>query len=402
VLQGLGLGVAPLVMASARDHLPPQRLAAAVALLSVTAVAGIGFGYPLNGVVTEHFGIRAGFWLGATVTCAALVLAALVVPASTAPRAPRLDLRGALLLCSGAAGLLLAVAQGDAWGWTSPLLMGILSTAVVLLAAWVIAELRTDHPLVDLRLARHRTVLAANVTGLLAGIGMYLLLALVARYVQTPVDLGYGFGGSVVVAGMALVPFSVGSLVASRLAGLLSRRVPTELLLPVGCLIFVVGFGMFLLARATLWQVLVCMGLAGLGVGLTFAAMPGLIVRSVPAGETGSAISFNMVVRLFGYAVGSALCAAVLDGYTQPGATYPADAGYDAAAVVGLVLWSGSTVLCFLLVRTGSGRGRPVRGGPGAPRPGDERLRAGISVAAGVTGSSWADLTRPDPTERRP
>ena len=74
---------------------------------------------------------------------------------------------------------------------------------------------------------------------------------------------------------------------------------------PVATLLFVV-------ARGQLWEMFVIMGLAGLGVGCTFAALPGLIVRSVPPEETGSAMSFNQVLRYVGYAVGSALSATIL------------------------------------------------------------------------------------------
>jgi MFS family permease len=59
-LQGVGLGITPLTLATARDHLPPERARSAIALLSVAAVAGIEIGYPLNGVVTESLGLRAG------------------------------------------------------------------------------------------------------------------------------------------------------------------------------------------------------------------------------------------------------------------------------------------------------------------------------------------------------
>ena len=72
---------------------------------------------------------------------------------------------------------------------------------------------------------RNRTVLTANVTGLFAGLGMYMLLPLVTRYVQAPTSTGYGFGASIVVAGLVLLPFSVASVSASRLLPIVAAAV---------------------------------------------------------------------------------------------------------------------------------------------------------------------------------
>lgn len=79
-LQGIGLGLTPLAIATARDSLPADRSRSAVALLSITAVAGVGLGYPLTGLIAESFGIHAGFWFGAVISGLALLLAALVLP----------------------------------------------------------------------------------------------------------------------------------------------------------------------------------------------------------------------------------------------------------------------------------------------------------------------------------
>jgi MFS family permease len=80
------------------------------------------------------------------------------------------------------------------------------------------------------------------------------------------------------------------------------------------------------------------MALLGAGIGLTFAAIPGLIVRSVPEAETGSALGANQVARYLGYSLGSALTASILAGYTPLGHSLPALAGYT------LVLWTAAAI----------------------------------------------------------
>jgi len=165
-LQGVGLGLTPLAIATARDALPAERARPAVALLSITTVAGVGLGYPLTGIIAQTLGIHAAFWSGAGVSALALILASIVVPSSaTRPSIP-LDAPGAVLLGAALAALLLGLSEGEHWGWTSGRLLALLVGAVLLLAAWVKHELRTAHPLVELRLVRQRSVLTADVTAL--------------------------------------------------------------------------------------------------------------------------------------------------------------------------------------------------------------------------------------------
>lgn len=338
-LQGLGLGLTPLAIATARDALPPERSRPAVALLSITTVAGVGLGYPVTGLIAQSYGLYAGFWFGAVVSAAALVAAVVVLPPSPRRAAPRLDVPGAVLLGTALAGLLLALSEGELWGWGSARLLALVVGCVLLLALWVVHELRTAQPLIDLRLTKDRSVLTANVTALVAGLGMYLLLSLVTRFVQTPREAGYGFGASVAVTGLVLLPFSLASLAAGRAVPLLARRAPTALVLSLGCAVSLGAVLAFALVRGQLWELFVIMAVAGFGIGWMFAVMPGMIVGSVPAHETGSAMSFNQVLRYVGYSTGSVLSAAILQAHTAAGNALPTGDGYRTAALLACGVW---------------------------------------------------------------
>ncbi|MBV9594806.1 MAG: MFS transporter, partial [Actinobacteria bacterium] len=122
--QGLGLALLPLVMGVARDHLPAEQSRRALATLSVTAVVGIGLGYPLTGLVAEHLSFRAGFWIAALFSLTGIGLSVLVVPGSRHRHKQPFDIVGALLLGIGVASVLVAVSESDAWGWTSVRLVG--------------------------------------------------------------------------------------------------------------------------------------------------------------------------------------------------------------------------------------------------------------------------------------
>ena len=350
-LQGVGLGLVPLAIATARDALPADRSRPAVAKLSITTVAGVGLGYPLTGLIAETLGVHAGFWFGAVISALALAGAAVVVPRTDGREKRPLDALGAILLGAGLAALLLALSEGEGWGWASARLLGLTSVALLLLVGWAFHELRTAHPLVDLRTLRNRAVLTADVCGLIAGVAMYMLMSMVTRFVQTPSSAGYGFGASVLVAGLVLLPFSAASVASSKLVPALARRTSMAVVLPFGCAVSLLSMVLFLCARTSLWELFVIMGVAGLGVGCTFAVMPGLVVSAVPAQETGSAISFNQVLRTIGYSTGSVLGAVVLEGHTPAGQLLPTDSGYQAAAWLGCAVWIVAMVVTIVVPR---------------------------------------------------
>jgi predicted MFS family arabinose efflux permease len=280
-----------------------------------------------------------------------LALAAIVLPGSAHLERRPLDVPGAVLLSAGLVAMLLCLSEGETWGWASPRLLVVALVGVVILAIWVAHELRTSYPLVNLRLMRNRTVLTANTTGLFAGLGMYMLLPLVTRYVQAPTSTGYGFGVSVVVAGLVLLPFSVASVSASRLLPTVARVLGRRMVLPLGALFLVASMLIFLFARTELWESFLVLGVAGLGTGLIFAAIPGLIMRSVPESETGSALGVNQVVRQIGFSIGSALGAAILTSHTVAPDPLPSDSGYDVSSLIGIALCLFTAVLSFALLR---------------------------------------------------
>jgi MFS family permease len=337
-LQGIGLGLVPLTMAAARDHLPPERSRSVIALLSVIVAAGVGVGYPVSGLIANTISLSAAYWFGAAVSGLALLGAVAVVP-SGQDRAPaRLDVPGALLLTAGLAALLLAVADGQDWGWASPAILGLLAAAVTALTAWAFQQLHAQAPLIELRLLRRPMVLTADVCTVVLGVVMYMNLSGISEYVQAPKTTGYGFGASVVVAGLCLVPFSVASFGVSRALPWLSARVGQRALLPLGSLVAAAAGTSFALFHSSLWQAFVMMGILGIGIGSTFAAVPGLIVGAVPGSETGSALGAAQVARYLGYSLGSALTASVLTGHAPSGQSLPAEGGYT------LVLWTGVAI----------------------------------------------------------
>ncbi|WP_051111527.1 MFS transporter [Sciscionella marina] len=361
-LQGLGVGLTPLAIATARDNLSPERMRAGVAMLSTTAAVGVGLGYPVTGLLAKAGGLHLPYWFGAAVAALALLIAWRVVPGSASRRRERLDILGAVLLGLGLAGLLLALSEGAEWGWGSGRVIGILGAAAAVLVVWAWWELRVAQPLVALRLLGKRAVLTANVATLLASVGMYLLISPVTTFVQTPRGTGYGLGGTVVIAGLVLIPFSATSYLITRVVPWLVRRTSYEVVLPLASAMMLAGMILFSLARDNIAEIVLTMAIAGVGTGSIFAVLPGYLMRAVPAHETSSAMSFNQILRYVGYATGSALSAVLLQAQTAPGQHFPANSGYTIIGMVAGLGWVLTAAAAILLPLRRSRTGPPPQG----------------------------------------
>lgn len=230
----------------------------------------------------------------------------------------------------------------------------------------------------------NRSVLTAGIVALLMGVSLYAMSSPINRYVQAPREAGYGFHAGLVATGLMLGPLAIGSLLSNQLSAVLMGRFGPRLLVPLGSLF--VGLDMVFLpvARTSQWEIVVAMILLGLGIGLTFAAMPLLIIRAVPASETGSATSMNAVLRSVGGTIGSAASIALLSTYTPVGRHLPANSGYTVTFLVGAVICLAAGAFSVaMLPRT------PVSEGSdsGLKAITLERIPARQGVGAGMTGA---------------
>jgi len=340
-MQGVGMALLPLAIAVARDALEGERMNRAIALLSVTTVAGAGLGYPLTALVAEVGGLSAAYGLGTLLVGATLVMAWRFLPGSDEDAPMRVDWAGAALLSAGLLAVLLAVSEGEVWGWSSPLTLGLGAAGVALLVGWAVWTLRSRTPLVDLRMAVRPGLAAPNLVAFVAGLGMYCLLTLAVVLVRAD-EPGFGLGLPVLAAGLILVPYSVMSVLGNQLARVVRVRLGAALLLPTGCLMFLCSTVLLAFAHAHLWQLLLAMALGGVGSGFTFSSLAVLMVPHVPQAETGSAMAFNQVLRYLGFTIGSAVSVALMAAYGGGGhgfsATLLTVSSLFVVAAVGAVL----------------------------------------------------------------
>ncbi|MBF5083612.1 MFS transporter [Quadrisphaera sp. INWT6] len=347
VLQGAAGAVMPLSIGIVRDELPKERVSVTIGLLSAIFGIGAGVGIVAAGPIVQHLSWHWLFWLPAVLVVVALLGAVFGMPESPVRRPGRLDLVGTAVLSVALVALLLAVGEGADWGWSSASTLGLLALGVVALVAFVVVELRVAEPLVDVRLFTVRGVWTAHLVALAFGFAMFGTFLLVPTLLQLPAQLGYGFGKDVTQAGLYLLPTVLAMVVAGPVAGILVRRVGPKVPLVVGSVSVTAAFVVPALSHAHLWQVVVSGLLTGVGIGMALAACSNAIIESVPATQTGEAISANTVVRTIGSSIGTAVIAAVITSESTPQGL-PLDSafttGFWAAAGVGVLALVGALV----------------------------------------------------------
>src|SRR6201996_847254 len=348
VIQGIGGGVLPLSFGIIRDEFPVQKVAGAVGVIAALAAAGAGLGIVLAGPIVDALNYHWLFWIPAIMLAGATVAAELIVPKSLVRTAGRLSGAGARLVSGCRVALLGPISEAPTWGWGSARVLGLLALAVVLAVVWVVVESRSAHPLIDMRMMRIPVGGTTNPVALLFGVGMYATFAFLPEFLQTPRSAGYGFGLSITLSGLILLPASVAMFAVGVASGRLPSRFGAKTVLVAGALISIVPFVLLTFAHRQEWEILLAMCLQGIGFGMAYAAMSNLVVQGVPAEQTGVASGMNANIRTIGGSIGAARLSRIGTSTTGIGGL-PREAGYTHGFGLLTVATIGAA-LCAVLV----------------------------------------------------
>jgi EmrB/QacA subfamily drug resistance transporter len=333
VVQGIGGGIFPLSFGIIRDEFPRHRVSGGIGLMSALLGIGGGLGVVLAGVIVDTLSYHWLFWIPLVAIIGATVLAHFYVPESPIKTPGRINWLGAALMSAGLGGVLLAISEGNRWGWGSSRTLGLLAAGALLVLLWIPAELRAEEPLVDMRMMRLKGVWTTNLVAVLLGVGMYSSFILVPQLVQLPKSTGFGFGATVTGAGLFLLPATLMMLFVGSLAGRLEVRFGSKPPLIAGAVSAAASFLLLAVAHGQRIDIYVSMALLGIGIGLAFAALANLIVDNVRQDQTGVATGMNTVMRTVGGAVGGQIAAALLSNNLGPDGL-PAEHGFTLAFVV--------------------------------------------------------------------
>jgi EmrB/QacA subfamily drug resistance transporter len=288
---------------------PPQERGRALGV-NVTAVyLGLSVGPPLGGFLTDHLGWQSIFLVNLPIGIAVAGCGYLLLPRHERgdERGLRPDPIGTVLWGLTLVCVLVPLTFAAQWGWTSPRTLGLLGVAVVSAAAFVVAELRADDPMLDLDLLFHnRLFAAANAASLLNYMALGAISILTAVYLEVVQGRSASLTGWLMLAQPAMMA------ALSPFSGRLSDRVGSRVLSSVGMVI--VAAGMLLLATlpttSSLARVIVSLAVVGLGMAAFSAPNVSAIMGSVEKRQLGIASAFMGTTRV----TGQALSVAVLGG----------------------------------------------------------------------------------------
>lgn len=342
------------------------------------AVAGTGAaaGSILGGLLTDWFGWEAVLFVNVPIGIVAIALAPRLLPASRPATATgSFDLAGAISVTAGLGLLVYALVDANDAGWRSAQTVGLGALALALIAAFVVIEARSSHPLVPLRIFRLRTLRGANIVSVLLTMALFPMFFFLTLYLQQV--LGYG----PIKAGLGQLPIALTIVVMAGVTSQLVTRIGFKAPLVAGLLVVGAGLAWFSQLSAPggsyLVEILGPSILTGVGGALVFISATIAATTGARAHEAGLASGLINTTQQVGGALGLALLVAVAtartDAELSSGELSPAVAlteGFQAALLVGAGIAVVASVLASVLISTRDSRahaaaaGEPEQGQP--------------------------------------
>jgi EmrB/QacA subfamily drug resistance transporter len=350
-LQGLGAAlISPAALSIiSTTFAEGKERARALGVWAAIAIGGSAIGLVLGGALTQSFSWRWIFFVNVPVGIFAFLAALRLVPESKDEHAHQgYDVAGAVTVTGGLMALVYAIVTSATHGWGSAQVIGFFGLALVLLAAFIVIELRSSEPLVRLSIFRTRSLTTANLTMFLAFSGMFAMFFFNTLYIQRV--LGY----KPLEAGLAFLPFSAGVMVSAGLASNLVPRIGVRPIAAAGMLLTIVGLLLF--ARVPVdgsyaANVLPGMILSSLGMGAVFMPLTLVATTGLHDEDQGLASGLFNTSQQVGGALGLAILTTIAAGQTHGSSPAALVHGFHYAFAGAAVFVAGALVLLLALLR---------------------------------------------------
>ncbi|HZZ51976.1 MAG TPA: DHA2 family efflux MFS transporter permease subunit [Pseudonocardia sp.] len=303
-LQAIPGGVLPVICLSMLYRLvPPQKLGAAMGLYGLGIVVAPGVGPTLGGYFVEYVDWRLIFYVNVPIGILGAIAAAAVLPRFPASDPGKFDLPGFASIATALLALLLAFEEGSKWGWTSYPILILVAGGINLLVLFVIIELQSSHPLLNVRVFMHWPFVNSLLLISMMSVGLFAVLFYVPQFLQN------SRGITPWNTGLTLLPQALAMMVLMPLAGVLYDKIGPRWPALVGLLM--TGSGMLLLSQITpdvsrgelvLWMVTMTSGLA---LGMMPIMTSG--ISSLPPTLTDHGSAFNTLTQRVSSALGLAI-----------------------------------------------------------------------------------------------
>ncbi|MGM5064685.1 MFS transporter [Rhodococcus qingshengii] len=308
VISGVGAAfVMPATLSLLTAGFPPAQRARAVGVWSGVAGSGAIAGLVVSGLLLEKWSWHSIFVSLAVVSVLILVVSFTIVTSKDTEATP-LDLPGTALIAGSIGLFVLGMIEAPARGWLDPVVLALLIGGIAMTAVFSWVELRTRHPLLDVRLFANRAFGSGAASLTLQFLATFGLFFLIVQYLQLVLDY------SPLQSALALMPIAVPVMALSVVAPLLIPRIGLRALTATG--VAFLGTGIALLTRldasSTYAEVCVPLVVAAIGLGLSTTPATAAIVSNAPDSKQGVASAVNDATREIGSAIGVALAGSIL------------------------------------------------------------------------------------------
>ncbi|HNX18055.1 MAG TPA: DHA2 family efflux MFS transporter permease subunit [Methanoregula sp.] len=305
VLQAVG-GAMLMAVAAAMitAYIPAEQKGKAMSIVMLCASLGTAIGPTIGGVLTQHLSWHWIFFINVPVGIIAILLGAKVIPESQPTTDPTaFDKAGAGLVFVGLASLVFVVSEGETFGWTSPVILGVTALTIITLGWFVKRELGLFDPLLDLRLFRNRNFFLANLL-----LGLVFLSFSGIEYLL-PFFLQYVHNYDTSTAGLILSSLAFAMMISGIIAGAAFNRTGPRRLCIIACIPMIIGYYMMTMLDVHISTafVVVSLALIGFGLGLLVTPLTSLIMMSVSKTKAGMVSSLTSLERQAPCSIGIAI-----------------------------------------------------------------------------------------------
>ena len=315
-LQGLGMAMFPLAYAIIRDELPPERVAMSTGIVSAMFGVGSAVGLVLGAWITDNFGWRMTYHTIIPVAVVVTLLAAYKLKESPILTPSKVDIVGATAFSVAILSFLVAMTEGERWGWMSQNTLGLLGVALVFIVLFVAIEMRVKDPMINLAVLGKRNIFFANLTALIAGLTMFMMFQSITYLIRLPAPVG--FHASIFDAGLLQVPGSIMLLAVGPIVGIIVNKRGAKLPLVLGTVVLAASFAYLYTFNSTKLEIVLGMVVMSVGMGLMMVSMINIIIQSVSQEQTGIATAMNTIFRTIGGVIGPTIAGVYLARYKSP------------------------------------------------------------------------------------
>ena len=308
-VQGIGAAfMMPATLSILTNAFPAHERGKAIGTWAGVSALALAAGPVVGGFLTEEVSWRAIFFLNLPVAALAVFVTLFATKESRDPNVPRtVDFAGVAAITVGIGALVLALVEGNDWGWGSPRILGLLATSVIGLVSFVLIERRVRFPMVEFSFLRSRAFGGTNGIAFVVSFSMLAMFFFMALYMQN--ILGY----SPLEAGIRFLPSTVVIIVIAPIAGRLTDRIGPRI--PIATGLTLVAIALYFQSRVTAGTsysyLLPFFSLMGLGIGLTMSPMSTAAMNAVDQTKAGLASGVLSMSRMVGGTFGVAAVGAL-------------------------------------------------------------------------------------------